>query len=131
MTRFVVDAEVVIHLLTENIEVSDEHELLAPTLIRSELLAELYSAVRRGDMSESEGLELHDRFAKMRMRLLGDAVLRRLAWKLAARLDWESTYRAEYLALTRLQADAYVTLDEELARSVEGVVETVGIDALR
>jgi hypothetical protein len=36
----------------------------------------------------------------------------------------------EHVALTKLQADALVTLDEELARSVEGLVETVPLDAL-
>jgi predicted nucleic acid-binding protein len=46
-------------------------------------------------------------------------------------LGWAPTYNAEYVALTQLQADAFVTLDAELARSVEGVVETASIDALR
>jgi predicted nucleic acid-binding protein len=46
-------------------------------------------------------------------------------------LGWASTYNAEYVALTQLQADAFVTLDAELARSVEGVVETASIEALR
>jgi len=34
------------------------------------------------------------------------------------------------LALTQLQADAFVTLDAELARSVDGIVRTASIDAL-
>jgi hypothetical protein len=38
---------------------------------------------------------------------------------------------AEYAALTQLQADTFVTLDAELARSVEGIVATASIDALR
>jgi indolepyruvate ferredoxin oxidoreductase alpha subunit len=67
----------------------------------------------------------------MPIRLLGDAVLRRRAWDLADRLGWASTYDAEYIALTELQADAFVTLDAELARSVEGIVATASIDALR
>jgi indolepyruvate ferredoxin oxidoreductase alpha subunit len=67
----------------------------------------------------------------MPIRLLGDAVLRRRAWDLADRLGWASTYDAEYVALTQLQADAFVTLDKELARSVEGIVVTASIDALR
>lgn len=130
MTRFVVDADVVLYLLKEDVTVSEEHQLVAPALIRSEVLATLYSAARRGDMSEADALDLNERFSKMKMRLLGDAVLRRVAWKLAAQLDWESTYPAEYVALTQLQADAYVTRDEKLARSLNGVVETAGIDAL-
>jgi indolepyruvate ferredoxin oxidoreductase alpha subunit len=67
----------------------------------------------------------------MPIRLLGDAVLRRRAWDIADQLGWASTYNAEYVALTQLQADALVTLDAELARSVEGIVTTASIDALR
>jgi predicted nucleic acid-binding protein len=67
----------------------------------------------------------------MKIRLLGDAVLRRVAWKVADQLSWASTYDAEYVALTQLQADAFVTLDAELARSVEGIVATASIDELR
>jgi indolepyruvate ferredoxin oxidoreductase alpha subunit len=58
-------------------------------------------------------------------------VLRRNAWRLADQLGWASTYDAEYVALTKLQADALVTLDAELARQVQGIVPTASIDALR
>ena len=61
----------------------------------------------------------------MPIRLLGDAVLRRRAWEVADQLGWASTYDAEYVALTLLQADAFVTLDAELARAVEGTVDSV------
>jgi len=71
------------------------------------------------------------RIGRMPIRLLGDAVLRRRAWDLADQLGWASTYDAEYVALTQLQADAFVTLDAELARRVEGTVATASIDALR
>jgi predicted nucleic acid-binding protein len=71
------------------------------------------------------------RVGRMPIRLLGDAVLRRRAWELADQLGWASTYDAEYIALTQLQADAFVTLDAELARSVEGIVATASIDELR
>lgn len=37
----------------------------------------------------------------------------------------------EYVALTQLQADALVTLDADLARSVEGLVAVASIDVLR
>jgi indolepyruvate ferredoxin oxidoreductase alpha subunit len=50
---------------------------------------------------------------------------------LADQLGWASTYNAEYVALTQLQADALVTLDAQLARSVDGIVATASIDALR
>jgi indolepyruvate ferredoxin oxidoreductase alpha subunit len=67
---------------------------------------------------------------RLPMRLLGDAVLRRRAWELADQLGWASTYDAEYIALTQLQADAFVTLDKGLARRVEGVVVVAPIAAL-
>ena len=66
----------------------------------------------------------------MPIRLLGDGVLRRRAWDIADPLGWASTYNAEYIALTQLQADAFITLDAELARSVVGIVATASIEVL-
>ena len=131
MTRFVVDVGAVLHLVGEGIEVADEHELLAPTLLRSQALAELHEAVLRGEVPAAVALERLSAIRRLGIRLLGDAVLQRRAWELADELGWAETYTAEYLALTQLQADAFVTTDAELARSVEGVVEVASIDALR
>lgn len=131
MTKFVVDAGAVLHLASEEIEVADEHELLAPTLLRSQTLSMPHEAVRRGELPADVARERIKRVGKMPIRLLGDAVLRRRAWELADQLGWDSTYEAEYVALAQLQADAFVTLDAKLARSVEGFVETASIDALR
>ena len=131
MTRFVVDCGVVLHLASEGIEVPPEHELLAPTLLRSQTLSALHEAVHEGEIEPDIALERFNRIWGMRIRLLGDAVLRRLAWKLADQLGWAETYDAEYIALTQLQADAFVTLDTELARRVEGIVPTATIEALR
>ena len=130
MTRFVVDASAVLHLASAGIEVSEEHELLAPTLLRSQTLSALHQAVVRGELPADVARERLARIGKMSIRLLGDAVLRRRAWELADQLGWASTYDAEYIALTQLQADAFATLDAELARKVEGVVTTASIDAL-
>jgi predicted nucleic acid-binding protein len=131
MTRFVVDASVVLHLATEEVEVPAEHELLAPTLLRSQTLSALHEAVQRGEIPAEVARDRLARIGRMRIRLLGDAVLRRRAWDLADQLGWAETFDAEYVALTQLQADAFVTLDAELARSVEGIVATASIDALR
>ena len=130
MTRFVVDAGAVLHLAGAEAEVSAEHKLLAPTLLRSQTLSALYEAVRRGEIPADVGRERLRRVGRMPIRLLGDAVLRRRAWEVAEQLGWASTYDAEYIALTQLQADAFVTMDEKLARSVEGIVATASIDAL-
>jgi len=131
MTRFVVDAGVVLRLASEGIEVAEEHELLAPTLVRSQTLSELHEAVQRGEVTAEVARDRLMLIGRMPIRLLGDAVLRRRAWQLADELGWAETYDAEYVALTQLQADAFVTLDAKLARSVEGIVPTASIDALR
>ena len=131
VTRFVVDCGVVLHLASEGIEVPAEHELLAPTLLRSQTLSALHEAVHRGEITKAVALERLARIQALPIRLLGDAVLRRNAWQIADRLGWAETYDAEYVALTRLQADALVTLDAELARRVEGIVPTATIEALR
>jgi predicted nucleic acid-binding protein len=131
MTRFVVDCGVVLHLASEGVEVSAEHELLEPTLLRSQMLSVLHEAVYRGEIPREVAL---DRLAHIRaipIRLLGDAVLRRRAWEVADQLGLAETYDAEYVALTQLQADAFVTLDSELARRVEGIVPTAPVEALR
>jgi predicted nucleic acid-binding protein len=131
MTRFVVDCGVVLHLAGEEIEVPAKHELLAPTLLRSQTLSALHESVHRGELSEDATLERLARIQAIPIRLLGDAVLRRNAWQLADQLGWAETYQAEYVALTKLQADALVTLDAELARQAEGIVPTATIDALQ
>lgn len=131
MTRFVVDASAVLHLASTETEVSGEHRLLAPTLLRSQTLSALHEAVHRGEIPADVARERLARIGRMPIRLLGDAVLRRRAWDLADRLGWASTYDAEYVALTQLQANALVTLNADLARSVEGIVEIASIAALR
>jgi predicted nucleic acid-binding protein len=131
MTRFVVDTSAVLHLASEEIDVPAKHELLAPTLLRSQTLSALHEAVQRGELPADVARERLARIGKMPIRLLGDAVLRRRAWEVADQLGWDSTYDAEYVALTQLQADAFITLDAKLARSVKALVETASIDALR
>jgi predicted nucleic acid-binding protein len=130
MTRFVVDASAVLQLVSEGVQVSPRHELLAPTLLRSQTLSLLHEAVQRGEVPADVARERLARLSRLKIRLLGDAVLRRRAWEVADELGWPTTYDAEYIALTQLQADAFVTMDQKLARSVEGVVKTASIDAL-
>ena len=58
MTRFVVDCGVVLHLVSEGIDVPAEHELLAPTLLRSQTLSALHEAVHRGELPPGVGRDL-------------------------------------------------------------------------
>ena len=59
-----------------------------------------------------------------------DRVLQSLAWKLADQLGWPDTFVAEYIALTQLQADAFVCIDPALARAVDNTVTVASIDDL-
>ena len=131
MTRFVVDSETLLRIAAGEIEVAAEHKLVAPTLVRSQALSALYVAARRGEISPAEGRERVRRINSLKVRFLGDKVLQWQAWKVAEHLGWETTYDAEYVALTQLQADAFVTCDRELAKAVADLVETATVDALR
>ena len=131
MTRFVVDCGAALHLAAEGTAVAAGHELLAPTLLRSQTLSALHQAVHRGELPRDVALDRLSRIRALPIRLLGDAVLRRRAWEVAEQLGWAGTYDAEYVALTQLQADALVTLDPDLARQAAAVVPTATIEALR
>jgi predicted nucleic acid-binding protein len=74
--------------------------------------------------------QAHERMTEIKMRLLGDRVSRRTAWQLARQHDWDTLRDAEYLAVTRLQADALVTVDPSLAAKARDVVTVASIDDL-
>jgi predicted nucleic acid-binding protein len=131
VTRFVVDCETLLRITAGEIEVAPEHKLVAPTLVRSQALSALYEAARRGEISAAEGMERVTRINSLKVRFLGDKVLQRTAWRVADQLGWETTFEAEFVALTQLQADVFITSDRELARAVSDLVETATIDTLR
>ncbi|HET7571216.1 MAG TPA: type II toxin-antitoxin system VapC family toxin [Gaiellaceae bacterium] len=131
MARFVVDCGTLLRIAAGELEVAPEHRLVAPTLVRSQALSALYEAARRGEITAAEGRERVLRINSLKVRFLGDKVLQATAWKVAEELGWETTYDAEYVALTRLQADALVTADPELARAASRLVAIAPADALR
>ena len=130
MAKFVIGPDVAMLLAREQAMISADHKLLAPTLLRSQMLSELYQAVRRGELAKAAADEHLNYVRGLRLRLLGDRVLQNVAWKIADQLGWADTLTAEYLALTQLQADAFVTLDQQLAEAVRDVVPVAPIDAL-
>ena len=130
MNKFVIGPDVARRLAQENVQLADEKQLLAPTLMRSQLLAQLYQAVRQKEMSREEANRCLQYVRGLRMRLLGDRVLQSVAWKVAAQLDWTDTLTAEYIALTQLQADAFITLDAGLAAAVKEIVTVVPYELL-
>ena len=130
MTRFVIAPDVALHLARHQSVVPSSHQLLAPTLLRSQVLAILFAEVRQGLLDRKSADRYLDYMRGLRIRLLGDRVLQSVAWKVADELGWHDTFVAEYVALTQLQADAFVTLDAGLARSVKRLVEVASIKDL-
>jgi predicted nucleic acid-binding protein len=130
MTRYVIDAPTLLHIVANGIQPRSEHQIVAPNLIRSQALSLLFEAVRSGDLAEELALQHLQRLTELKMRLLGDRVSRRTAWRIAHEQGWETTYDAEYLAVTELQADALVTVDPALAMKAKGVVPLANVDAL-
>ena len=130
MAKYVIGPDVALRLARENVLIADEHQLLAPALLRSQLLSMLYRAVHQGDMTKGDADRLLGYVRGLRIRLLGDRVLQSVAWKVADQLNWPDTFDAEYIALTQLQADAFVTLDGELASVVKDLVVLAPFTAL-
>jgi predicted nucleic acid-binding protein len=130
MARYVIDAPTLLHVVDEGLTVHSSHQLVAPSAIRSEALQLLLDDVRRGERSDAEARERHERITELKMRLLGDRASRGLAWRLAREHDLATLRVAEYLAITRLQADALVTLDARLSATARNVVPLASVAAL-
>jgi predicted nucleic acid-binding protein len=130
VTRYVIDAPTLLRLVAEERPVSDVHQLVAPNLIRSQALACLLRAVNDGELTEQEALSCHERVTELKIRLLGDRVSRRTAWRIAREQGWDTTFEAEYLAVTRLQADALVTVDPALSGKARDLVPLAPFAAL-
>jgi len=106
-----------------------EHQIVAPTLIRSQMLTLLYQQVRRAEMTTKDAERQLDSVRGLPVRLLGDRVLQS-AWKVADQLGWPDTLYAVHLTLTQLQADALITLDARLADIAKELVTIAPIKAL-
>lgn len=124
MTRFAVDAPTALRLAGEGVVLGTAHQVVGPASLRSEVLALVYRRMRAGDLDEDGALALLDRVASTRMRLLGDRVSRRVAWRIAVDLDLPDPRVAEHVAVAKLQADVLVTEDPVLTRAAHGHVRT-------
>jgi predicted nucleic acid-binding protein len=130
VTRYAIDAPTLLHIVSEELAVSPAHQLVAPNAVRSHALTMLLQQVGRGELTEKEARGLHSRLTELRIRVLGDRVSRWTSFQLAREHGWSTTSDAEYLAVARLQADALVTVDEEMARRAEGIVPLAPVEAL-
>ena len=130
MTRFVIDADVLIRIADGAVSVQPNHQLVGPGSLRSQAQDLLYQRVRRGALERGEALASLGRITEIKVRLLNDRVSRDVAWKLAEQLKLPDTSYAEHLAIAQLQADALVTEDAVLARLASGLVRVASIEEL-
>ncbi len=126
--RYVIALDAALRLFRDRAVPPGGAKLVAPTLLRSQAVAHLYAAARRGEIDRDEARAQLDHMRALNIRLLGDRVLQSFAWTFAERLGWEDTFTAEYIALTKLQADAFVTLDPDLARAAGTLVPLATYD---
>ena len=130
MTKYVIGPDVALRLAKQGAKVRPDVELLAPTLMRSELLNLLFQLVRTKQISKPDAGRHLDYVRRLRIRLLGDRVLQAKAWQVADELGWPDTFAPEYIALTQLQADALVTTNAKVAAAAKRFVAVVPIKAL-
>lgn len=130
MTRYAIDAATLVHLVTSGASADPSHQLVGPNALRSHALDLLLQAVRAGELTEKEALAFHETMTGIKIRLLGDRVSRRVAWDLARERDWPTLAEAEYLAVAKLQADAFVTVDPDMAARAAGIVTVAPFEAL-
>lgn len=91
--RLVIAADVALLLARKEAKIFDA-TLVAPTLLRSQVLSHLYSAVRSGDLGRMEAGTQLDYLRKLQIRFLGDRFMQQHAWNIARRLDLADTYLA-------------------------------------
>lgn len=130
MTRFVIDPLTLVQLALDDRRVDPAHQLVAPNSIRSQALDLLLQRVRSGELTEAAALDLHERITELKIRLLGDRVSRRTAWRIAQENNWTTIRDAEYLAIAKLQADALVATDPDLAAKASGLVALATVSKL-
>jgi len=130
MTRFVIDPPTLVLLAEDGRAIDPAHQLVAPNSIRSQALDLLLQSVSAGELSEKAALELHERMTELKIRVLGDRVSRRTAWRIAREHNWPTIRDAEYLAIAKLQADALIATDPELEAKASDLVPLARVSEL-
>lgn len=92
-------------------------QLLAPSLILSELTNALYKRVRKSELSVADADSALERFERISVDLVVESALTRRALALAAAFGLKAAYDAQYLALAEREGCELWTADERLWNS--------------
>jgi predicted nucleic acid-binding protein len=128
--ELVIDPDVAMWLAEQRARLPAHHKLLAPTLLRSQVLAWCYAEVQAGRMARKEADARLNYLRGLKIRLLGDRALQQTAWEMAQELGWADTYVAEYLALAKLQAEGLTTRNKQMAAAAKRLVRVVPPEVL-
>ena len=125
--RLVIDASACLEIcLTESgFDLFAEHRLVAPPLLRSEVLSALRSLDWRRVVSHELILGALRRVSDLPIEFATSTDHVNRAWAIAAQLGWAKTYDAEYLALAQDRNLPLLTLDGRLQRGAAGIVRTL------
>jgi predicted nucleic acid-binding protein len=131
MTRYVIDPPTLLLIAAGELTVHAGHQLVAPAALRPQALQRLFDAANRGELDDRTARQRHTALTETKIRVLGDRVSRWTAWQVAREQGWSSLAHAEYVAVARLQADALVATDPELAAAARDLVPLADPAALR
>lgn len=122
--RLVVDASIVVQVLLSGSRLGPltGHDLIAPPLLRSEVLSSLSEMAYRGAIPAEAGRTAAQALARFPVRFDRPDDLDMLAWEMAESHGWAKTYDAEYIALARLHDIPLLTIDERLRRGAGDLV---------
>jgi len=101
-------------------------QLVAPSLMWSEVRSSLHEARWRGEVTDEQATAAVAALDASPIRLRTHKRLGPEAWRIADELGWAKTYDAEYVALASLLGCRLVTVDTRLRRATGRLGYVIG-----
>lgn len=130
--RLVVDASVVVQISVAGGALGplEDHDLLAPPLLMSEVTSVLSEMAFRGEIPAHEARIAVERIADLAVTVDRPPSLALAAWDVARSLGWAKTYDAEYVALAQYHGVPLITIDQRMRRAVAHLVDVPDLESL-